>query len=181
MPTVFAHAVVASAVCQILPAASRSLRFRLLSVFCAVLPDADVIAFDLGIPYEHPLGHRGLSHSLLVAAVVGLVAAVPMRQGVSRRRSWLRVAAFFTAVTASHGLLDAMTDGGLGVALFAPFDSDRYFLAWRPILVSPIGLTGFLSTRGAATLRSELVWIWLPSLFFVGLLAALRRGRRRRP
>ena len=36
-----------------------------------------------------------------------------------------------------HGLLDAMTDGGLGVAFFSPFDNRRYFLPWTPIRVIP--------------------------------------------
>jgi hypothetical protein len=30
--------------------------------------------------------------------------------------------------TAGHGLLDAMTNGGLGLAFFSPFDNHRYFL-----------------------------------------------------
>jgi inner membrane protein len=62
-------------------------------------------------------------------------------------------------VIASHGLLDAMTTGGLGVAFFAPFSAERYFFPWRPILVSPIGIERFLSPRGAAVLMSELQWV----------------------
>ena len=69
--------------------------------------------------------------------------------------------------TASHGLLDAMTDGGLGVAFFSPLDNSRYFLPWRPIRVSPIGITPFFTARGLAVLKSEFVWIWIPA----GLLA----------
>lgn len=34
-----------------------------------------------------------------------------------------------------------LTDGGLGVAFFSPFDNKRYFLPWRPIRVSPISVT----------------------------------------
>jgi inner membrane protein len=49
--------------------------------------------------------------------------------------------------TASHGVLDAMTDGGLGVAFFSPFDNRRYFLPWRPIVVSPISIARFFSGR----------------------------------
>jgi inner membrane protein len=77
-------------------------------------------------------------------------------------------------VTASHGLLDALTDGGLGVAFFAPFDAGRYFLPWTPIRVSPIGL-GFFSARGAEVLASEVVWVWLPAL---ALVAAVWAGRK---
>jgi inner membrane protein len=46
-------------------------------------------------------------------------------------------------VKASHGILDAMTDGGLGVAFFSPFDDTRCFFPFRPIKVSPIGLSFF--------------------------------------
>ena len=53
-------------------------RLALVLVTLAVLPDLDVLGFHAGIPYEHTLGHRGLSHSLLFALVVGL--------GATRRR-----------------------------------------------------------------------------------------------
>ena len=69
--------------------------------------------------------------------------------------------AFLFVCTMSHGVLDAMTNGGLGVAFFAPFHNERYFFPWTPIRVSPIGV-GFFSARGLATLRSELLWVWGP-------------------
>jgi inner membrane protein len=56
-----------------------------------------------------------------------------------------------------------MTDGGLGVAFFAPFNNHRYFLPWRPIHVSPIGAGRFFTHRGVEVLQSELLWIWLPA------------------
>jgi inner membrane protein len=59
-------------------------------------------------------------------------------------------------------LLDALTNGGLGVALFAPFSNERFFFPWRPIEVSPIG-AGFFSARGMRVLLSEARWIWLPA------------------
>jgi inner membrane protein len=78
--------------------------------------------------------------------------------------------------TASHGLLDAFTDGGLGVAFFAPFDESRYFFPWRPIEVSPIGLRSFLSGRAFAVLRSELLWVIAPTLllYIAGRFTAAR-------
>jgi inner membrane protein len=72
-------------------------------------------------------------------------------------------------------VLDAATDGGLGVALLAPFDAERVFFPFRPIAVSPIGASAFVSARGAAVLASELLWIWLP--FALLGLALWRRGR----
>jgi inner membrane protein len=81
-------------------------------------------------------------------------------------------------VTASHGVLDAMTDGGSGVAFWAPFDDGRYFLPWRPIPVSPIG-RGFFTARGAAVFESELLLVWLPAAIFAGLCGWARRRRGR--
>ena len=51
---------------------------RLLAagVIAAMLPDADVLAFALHIPYADAFGHRGASHSLLFAGVLAAVAAV---------------------------------------------------------------------------------------------------------
>jgi len=85
--------------------------------------------------------------------------------------------AYFFLATASHGLLDAMTDGGLGVAFFAPFENRRYFLPWRPIQVSPIGIGRFFSERGVAIFQSELLWIWLPAAVLAVSAWILRRPR----
>ena len=79
--------------------------------------------------------------------------------------------------TASHGFLDAMTDGGLGIAFFSPFDNDRYFLPWRPIHVAPIGISRFFTTRGLAVMRSEFLWIWVPAAALAISAWLLRRPR----
>src|SRR5205807_286289 len=108
-----------------------------VSAALAVLPDLDALAFPLGIPYHSRFGHRGLSHSLLCALAVSLPAALltPGPAGWPWWALWL----FFWIIMASHGALDAWTNGGLGVAFFAPFDDQRYFFPWRPVQVSPIG------------------------------------------
>src|SRR4051812_6554488 len=105
----------------------------------AMLPDADVVGFALGVPYAAPFGHRGATHSLLFAAAAGAAAALAVRKP--------RLIPWCVALVASHPLLDALTDGGLGVALLWPFSDARFFFPWRPIPVSPIG-AGFLSWRG---------------------------------
>ena len=77
---------------------------------------------------------------------------------------------YFFLSAASHGLLDALTDGGLGVAFFSPFDRTRYFFPVRPIAVSPIGIREFFSEQGLVVMTSELTWVWLPVVvLFVGL------------
>jgi inner membrane protein len=144
-----------------------------LAAFLSAAPDLDVVTFAFGTPYAHALGHRGLSHSLVVAAAAGLLAALAVRA----RPPW-RTGLVLAAVTASHGVLDALTNGGLGVALLAPFDDARYFFPWRPLEVSPLGARAFLSRRGLEVLTSEILWVWLP----VGALALLALlARRRRP
>ncbi len=61
MATIISHPAVPLAVGialgrGVIPA--RLLEFGLL---CSILPDLDVLAFKLGIPYEAMLGHRGFS------------------------------------------------------------------------------------------------------------------------
>jgi inner membrane protein len=146
-------------------------RLLWLGALCSVVPDVDAVGFWFGIPYGHPLGHRGLTHSFSFAALLAAALAV-FASGPDTPR--LAVFGFLFCCGASHGVIDAMTDGGLGVAFFAPFTNSRYFLPWRPIRVSPIGISGFLGRRGLDVLRTELVWIWLPSLAF-GAAARLAR------
>ena len=137
----------------------------------SVLPDVDSLGFAAGVPYGHPLGHRGFTHSLFFAALVALLC-VPLagRLGASAPAAF----GFVFASCVSHGLLDAMTTGGLGVAFFAPFSNARYFFPWRVIAVSPIGVAPFLSRRGIQVLRSELLWIWAPSAVLAALAALVR-------
>ena len=73
-------------------------------------------------------------------------------------------------VTASHGLLDALTNGGLGVAFFSPFDDTRYFLPYRPVEVSPLGIGAFFTPRALPLLWTEFVWIAVPVLLLASIL-----------
>jgi inner membrane protein len=82
---------------------------------------------------------------------------------------------YFFLATVSHAILDALTNGGLGVALFSPIDPTRYFFPVRPIEVSPIGIGEFFSAQGWLVVRSELLWIWLPTLVLCVLWRALSR------
>jgi inner membrane protein len=126
----------------------------------SLLPDVDVIGFAFGIQYGDPWGHRGATHSLLFAVAVGTVVglAAPLF-----RRPAVRTAVLASLVLASHAVLDTMTDGGLGCALFWPFDLTRYFAPWRPIPVAPIGLAFF--SGGGLVALTELV-LFGPALVF---------------
>ena len=143
-------------------------------VIASILPDVDVAAFRFGIPYGSLFGHRGFTHSIFFAVLVGVVFALSSKIGRERRRA---VFCFTAFAAISHGLLDALTNGGLGVGFFAPFSSQRYFFPADWIEVSPIG-AGFFSSRGLTVLRSELLVVWLPCLA-LGLLGfALRQWKR---
>jgi inner membrane protein len=174
----FSHAVAAAAIGSAFYRRGLPARFWVIAVACAIAPDADVVGVALGVPFRSLLGHRGLSHSLLFAAVLAAAVVVVfftrMPTEVSRARLWL----FFFLATASHGVLDALTNGGPGIAFFAPFDNARYFLPWRPVVVSPIGIRSFFSEWGLRVIESELLWIWLPCLVVVTIVAALRRRNR---
>jgi inner membrane protein len=173
----FTHAVFAVGLGTAFCVRVRPLRFWLLGAACAALPDLDVIAFLLGIPYEAPLGHRGASHSLVFAALLAVLFTAAVPRAWRGELSAARMAVFLFLATASHGLLDALTDGGLGVAFFWPLDDSRYFLPWRPLEVSPIGVGAFLGARGAAILANEMAWVWLPTALFAAACVGLRRRR----
>ena len=119
----------------------------------SMLPDADVIGFSFGVRYGEPWGHRGATHSvafcLALGVGLGLVAAL-------FRKSGLRFAVLASVVLTSHALLDTLTDGGRGCALFWPLSDARHFAPYRPIPVAPIGF-GFFSSRGLRVALAELV------------------------
>ena len=160
MPTIFSHAAVPLAIGLGLGARAIPPRLLLAGVIACILPDADVLAFKLGIPYEHAFGHRGFSHALLTAVLTGALAALAAPWFGAAR--W-KVLLFVAACMASHGLLDMLTDGGLGVALLWPASERRFFFPWHGIEVSPLRLERILSGRGLEVALSELRWIWLPA------------------
>ncbi len=146
-------------------------RLLLIGLLAACLPDLDVLAFKLGIAYDDALGHRGFSHSLLFAGLVGILGALCCRlldAGPCQSGLWIAVAC------AAHSLLGALTDGSLGVAWLWPWSEQRYSLPCRPIAVSPF-IDGFFSPRGLAVLASEARWVWLPCLGLAITGVGLRR------
>jgi len=132
--------------------------FAIISIW----PDVDAVGFLFGIDYGDSLGHRGATHSLVLALFVGLCSyAVAARKSLPA----VRTAVFGTVVAASHGLLDTMTyGGGLGCALLWPFSDTRFWAPIRFIPIAPIGLR-LLSMRGLKVVLAEAVifapfWIY---------------------
>ncbi len=135
----------------------------LLALAYAVLPDIDALGLWLGVPYAHAFGHRGFTHSLLFSVLMaGAGALLAPALGAQPLLAFLLL---FVCI-ASHGLLDALTNGGLGVAFFSPFSQRRYFLPWRVIVVSPLSLFALLSWRGLRVLGSEVRTVLMPCLVF---------------
>ena len=169
MPTILTHPAAAIAF--------RGLRkvprhVFLLGALATVLPDADVTAFAYGIPYASTFGHRGFTHSIVFALL-----SASLLTAASRSRTFATFA-FLFACAMSHPLLDALTDGGLGIAFFSPFSNHRYFFPWRPIRVSPIGIDIF-DARGLQTLKSEGRWVWVPAIVVAIVGVGVRRVRER--
>lgn len=140
------HLLVGAAVSRVPTAQPRPVRAPVL-VAAALLPDADWLGYVAGVPYLDPFGRRGAAHSLVAALAGGLLAG-----WVGGRRWGVLVG----VAIASHPVLDAMTDGGGGVAAFWPFTDARGFLPFRPIPVAPLG-AGMLSERGVSVVLAELV------------------------
>jgi inner membrane protein len=174
MASPVSHAIVAVTIGMAFPRPRPRARYW-LAAFLSILPDADVIGFFNGVEYDSLLGHRGLTHSLVFAAVVaGMLIAIPgiVRPTWGPRGStWL----YLFLACASHGLLDAMTDGGLGIAFFSPFSNTRYFLPWRPIMVGPINILEAFSPWGREIALSELKWVIGPCLAVILTVFAIRK------
>lgn len=157
MASAFSHILVAGTIGAAFRPLLRQPRFWLVGAACSVLPDADVLGFRWGISYEHLLGHRGLTHSLAFAAALSAVLIPLVFHGPLWAPHRHRLFWYLFCCTASHGVLDAMTNGGLGVAFLAPFDSTRYFLPVRPIEVSPLSVEAFFTGWGARVLDRKSV------------------------
>jgi inner membrane protein len=168
------HAFMGGVAAKLLPPKYQTKYFWWLALLCPIVPDLDVIAFKF-VSYAHPMGHRGFTHSFvfafLLAAIISLCA---YRHFKIFSKDWWKITGFFFVITASHGIFDALTNGGMGVAFFSPFDNTRYFLPWRPLLVSPIGIRNFLSGWGVDVILNELLVIVVP-LFLIRNIIRARR------
>ena len=171
MATPLSHLAVPLALTLALGSDSVPPGLMVLALVCAVLPDIDALGLWLGIPYDHPFGHRGFTHSLPFAV---LLAGAGTLLALSLGSEPLTAFAVLLLCAVSHGLIDALTNGGLGVAFFSPLSHRRSFLPWRVIEVSPLRPSELFSRQGLRVLRSEMRWVWLPC----AVLALLGWGLR---
>ena len=166
MASPLTHAVVGATLAAV-HLQPRAARTWLLAVTCTVAPDIDALGYWLGVPYESFWGHRGFTHSIAFALLLSGICAwwISHPAAISRVRLW----GLYGMATLSHGVLDALTDGGRGVAFFSPVDHSRYFFPVRPIHVSSMALRDLLGGHGLDVLASEIRWVWVPC----GLTAAI--------
>ena len=178
MTTILTHAAVPLTLGLCLSNKIISPRLLFAGMLAAILPDMDVIAFKLHIAYLDNFGHRGASHSAVFALLVGVLAASFATHLQSTRRTCF---CFVGVATLSHGLLDMLTNGGEGVALFWPISGQRFFFPWQVIDVSPIAFKHVFSARILQVLWSEICWVWLPLGLIYSMCCLLRRtaGKQR--
>lgn len=178
MASAFGHACAALTIGKVYSGKKLPVLFWVFSIVCAIIPDADVLGFKFGIAYGSTFGHRGFTHSILFALTFGFIAAwIFTRMNSAAKNHLWKFAAYFFLVTLSHPLLDACTNGGLGVAFFSPFSNHRYFFPFHPIQVSPIKVDSFFSDWGLRVLLSEFIWIGLPSLAITLLTYFIRKRK----
>lgn len=174
MPSTLSHAAVAIAAGAVLSPRPAPKHFWLVSIACAVIADVDLALFLCGVPYDHFFGHRGFFHSIFFGLLVSIAATKYVSSvGEGFPEARVRYFTLFFLLFVSHGLLDALSNGSIGVALFSPFDPTRYFFPSRPI--SMIRIKVFLTAGSFAAIRSELLCVWMPS-FLVVLITTLVRN-----
>lgn len=145
------------------------------STVCSALPDTDALAVRLFSPISDMWAHRGFSHSLLFAFLIGLLVVSLVFKGSIQwgsKRWWLFLL-FFFATTASHGLADALNAGSIGVDFFAPFSSARYLLPYRPL--PGVGVTLFFSLSGQSIFLREILWLWMPAIALTRFYGGIKR------
>lgn len=176
MPTIFTHSIVGLLSAKIVSSKKVPLKFWILSALCSIIPDFDVIAFKLGIPYHSFWGHRGFFHSITFALIIALIVTfVFFKNTKPLFRKWHFTTLYFWIITASHGIFDGMTKSSHGVAFFSPFYNERFNLPFTPMVISPIDIDGLLSEWGLNVVISELKWIILPLLTITIIIILIRK------
>ncbi len=160
MATIFTHPIVPVAAAYLIGRDKIPTRLLVAAGMVSIIPDFDVIGLQYGISYGDQFGHRGFTHSIFFALMMAIIASLSNSylQASKNICFWM----VFIGCC-SHGVLDAFTDGGRGIAFFWPITAERYFFPWQPIEVSPIGLSRFLTPRGLDVLISEFWIVWIPA------------------
>lgn len=167
MASVFGHAAVAIGFSGPFCKKLISKKVITLGILSSILPDIDVLAYNRGI-VEGILAHRGLTHAPIFSLLWTLLL-IALFHNRCIMKNKLLIAIYYFLCMASHGLIDGLTNGGEGISYFLPFSTSRFFLPWELIEVSPIGVSQFFSKWGFLVLKSEFIYLMLPSalIFFI--------------
>jgi inner membrane protein len=171
MATIYTHAFVGLGIGKVFATRRLPAWFWLLACFLPIVPDFDAFS---SAAYGSLWGHRGFTHSLCFALGLSLLAAA-LAYRLLPVKFWPLWVLFFLMV-ASHGILDALTDGGFGIPFFWPFSNHRYGPC-GPIHVQDIGFE-IPDPRVSRSVRTELLYVWLPTTVLVGLVLIYRLERR---
>ena len=143
--------------------------FLIVGGICTVRPDIDAV----GRPFSGGRGdlgflggHRGFTHSLTYAVLIGLIAMLATVAIPSWKEFRVRFDRFVGLSTAAHGALDALSSVGATtspVQFFSPF-STRYTAPWHPIH-GPFSelflcLLALLLVTRLASYRRGIPWPW---------------------
>lgn len=135
------------------------LKVAIIGAAAGAMPDADVLFSITGDFVDQLVTHRGITHSLFFAPIVGpllgwLVWKAEAREdpGFRRRNCWMLAT---TLAILSHPLLDLLTP--YGTQLLQPFSNARFAINAMPI-IDPVYtlmlLAGlYIAFRSARTLR----------------------------
>ena len=167
----FLHFVPALALAVAIGPQHISKRLVLAGACCAVLPDADFASVAFGFDsYSGTYGHRGFTHSLGFALLLGVLAALALGPTTRQRCT---AAVFIALCTASHPLLDGLIDSGICNAWAWPLDGARHCLPWRPVPMTGVNLFGW------DRLAREALWFGVPLLLLANVGMGLRYCWRR--
>lgn len=164
MATIMTHGIVGYTIARLCVRQPVSRLFWVLAFLAPMLPDLDVLGQKYyGVAYSDCFGHRGAFHSLFIAFIAALILIILFKL-ITRTRGFKITKdgfwAFFLGIS-SHGMLDALTNGGLGVAVFWPMNCNRYFFPIRPLEVSPLSLSRFFE-QGIFIMKNEFYYVWIP-------------------
>ena len=174
MTTLYTHAVAGLGIAALAAPRQTAWPYWCLAALLPVLPDLDSLSQS---SYSSVWGHRGFTHSLCFALAAGLLAAA--LTGWYLRIGYWRLAVVLVTITASHAVLDMLTKGGGGVALWWPFSDARVGSeSWGFIPVSDIAFD-WPDPRRSRALQGEMLYVWLPLAILVALTVLVRRYRSR--
>jgi len=164
----WAHAIAGAAVGAFYQTPRHRRRVITLAALCAVAPDLDLVGWAMGISPFALLGHRGLTHSIAFALLLGGMAAVTLLPDAARRQRAAAAAALILAAV-THGILDALTTySPTGPAFWSPFSNHRYRFPSLPLT----GAGGLHTDFGR-----EALYVCLPALALILLIEWWRQPR----